>query len=81
MTDKKMTTGGFFRALAKYALGADVENPVHTVIKKGLANGSQTKVIETEAQEQEASQGRNQDHEGTSGSFEASQAPKTQVKA
>jgi DNA-binding winged helix-turn-helix (wHTH) protein len=63
MTEKKMTTGGFFRALFRHALGGDGENPVHTVIKKGLQANGEAKVIEVEAEEgtQEA---RNPKHEG-----------------
>lgn len=35
MTDKKMTTGGFFRLAARWALGGGTgENPVTTVIKE-----------------------------------------------
>lgn len=63
--EKKMTTGGFFRALARFALGGEGENPVHTVIKKGLqSNGSEeAKVIEVKAEEG-PQEGRHPKHEG-----------------
>ena len=64
--EKKMTTGGFFRALARFALGGEGENPVHTVIKKGLqSNGEEAKVIET-THEEGSQEGRNPEHEGAS---------------
>jgi hypothetical protein len=70
MSEKKITTGGFFRMLFRHALGGDGENPIHTVIKKGLANGSQeAKVIETEAEDsQEAG---NSEHERARSKVEA----------
>jgi len=71
MSEKKMTTGGFFRALFRHALGADNENPIHTVIKKGLqANGEEAKVIETKGEEG-PQEGRHPEHEGASSKVEA----------
>lgn len=72
MSEKKMTTGGFFRLLAKYALGGEVENPVHTVIKKGLQSNGKEKVIETTAQDSQ--EGGNPKHEGASSKVEAPEA-------
>lgn len=54
--EKKMTTGGFFRGLLRYALTGAGENPVETVIKKGIqAHGEEAKqegpkVIEVKAE-------------------------------
>jgi hypothetical protein len=69
--EKKMTTGGFFRALFRHALGGDGENPVHTVIKKGLQHGSEkaSKVIETPGEE--VKEGGHPKHEGASSPAEA----------
>lgn len=66
MTEKKMTTGGFFRGLFRRAIYGDkVENPLETIakaaLKEGIPNGKET-VIETEAQETQG----NPKHEGAS---------------
>lgn len=65
MTQKKMTTGGFFRGLLRRAVYGDkVENPLETVakamIKEGPNDGKET-VTTTEAQED-----GNPKHEGAS---------------
>jgi len=72
--EKKMTTGGFFRALFRHALGGEGENPVHTVIKKGLQHGSKEapKVIETTVQE--VKEGGHPKHEGASSPSEVEEA-------
>lgn len=73
MTEKKMTTGGFFRALFRHALGGEGENPVHTVIKKGLQANGEKKVIEV-ASEEGSQESRHSDHEGARSSAQAPKA-------
>lgn len=68
MTEKKMTTGGFFRGLLRHVLtGGASESPIAHVIQKGLEHGikeanEEAGIIETTGEESETH--RDSDHEG-----------------
>lgn len=66
MTEKKMTTGGFFRGLLRRAIHGDkVPNPLETVAKAMMKEGSNDgkETLETTG---EAQEDRNPKHERAS---------------
>jgi hypothetical protein len=65
MSDKKLTTGGFFRKLVRHVVYGDNENPLTTVVKEGIKHGKASKEdIETAgAETPQGPQDRHSHHE------------------